>query len=121
VGTKRPWGQNVRRTKRPSGSYLPGPCWAIFKDKNLLSVNEKSTNTYPLSVGGWEGDMYSTVLNTEVLYIYQNSLHPYHVTLLKCTILHFFRLGYFFTIQDNVYSLSIVQCILIMSTVVNCF
>ncbi len=29
--------------------------------------------------------------------------------LLHCTVLHFFRLDYFLTIQDNVYSLSIVQ------------
>jgi hypothetical protein len=68
VGTKCPW------TKRPSGSSLPGPCEAIFTDKNLLSVKEKSANTHTLSVGGW-GET-RTVLNTEVLYIYQNSLHP---------------------------------------------
>jgi hypothetical protein len=55
VGTKRPW------TKRPSGSSLPGPCEAIFTDKNLLSVKEKSANTHTLSVGGWgETCTYST-------------------------------------------------------------
>jgi hypothetical protein len=107
-GDKTSVGQNVRRTKRPSdkmsvgtkrpwtirlsGSYLPGPCEAIFTDKNLLSVKEKSANNHPLSVGGW-GEACTVLNDTEVHYIYQNSLHPYHVTLLKCTILHFFRLG----------------------------
>ncbi len=88
VGTKCPW------TKHPSRSYLTGPCLAkFFTDKNLFSVKEeKSANPHSLSVGGW-GET-CTVLRGS-LYIYQNSLHPYHVTLLKCTILHFFRLGYF--------------------------
>jgi hypothetical protein len=89
VGTKRPW------TKRPPGSYLSGPLLGnFFTDKNLLSVKEeKSANTHTLSL--WEGGGETcTVYNKEVLYIfYQNSLHPYHVTLLKCNILHFFRLG----------------------------
>jgi hypothetical protein len=95
VGTKHPsdktsGGQNVREdktsvetkrlwTKHPSGSYLPEPCEAIFTEKNLLSVKEeKSANTHTLSVGGW-GET-CTVLRGS-LYIYQNSLHPYHVTL----------------------------------------
>jgi hypothetical protein len=41
---------------------------------------------YTLSLGGW-GET-RTALNTEVLFIHQNSLHPYYVTLLRCTILH---------------------------------
>ncbi len=90
VGIKRLW------TKHPSGSYLPGPCLAkFFTEKNLLSVKEeKSTNTHTLSL--WEvGGKHVQYLTTQrgPLYLSRNSLHPYHVTLLKCTILHFFRLG----------------------------
>jgi hypothetical protein len=63
VGTKHPW------TKRPSGSSLPGPCEAkFFTDKNLLSVKERSAYTHTLSL----------VSVFEVLYIYQNCLHPYY-------------------------------------------
>jgi hypothetical protein len=98
VGTKHPWGQNVRGQNIRLGHIYQGPCLAKFcTDKNLLSVKEeKSANAHTLSL--WEGGGKGCV-----------------VALLKCTIFNFFRLGYFLTIQDNVYSLSIVQCILIMS------
>ncbi len=49
VGTKHPWTKHPW-TKRPSGSYLPGSCEAIFTDKNLLSVKEKSAFTHTLTL-----------------------------------------------------------------------
>ncbi len=56
-GDKRSGGQNVTEdktsvgTKRPSGSYLLGPCEAkFFTDKNILSVKEKSANAMFLPI-----------------------------------------------------------------------
>jgi hypothetical protein len=87
MGTKCPWGQNVCL-----GQIYQGLARQFSLIKSI--EHEGKIRQYPpsLSVGGW-GKACTVLNNTEVLYIYQNSLHPYHVTLLKCTILHLVRLG----------------------------
>jgi hypothetical protein len=95
VRTKRPsdktsGGRNVREdktsvgTKRPSGSYLPGPCEAIFfTDKNLLSVKEKSANTYTLC-GRCGGSKHVQYLTERLFIFIKQFTSNSHV--FRCTI-----------------------------------
>jgi hypothetical protein len=55
VGTKGPWGKNVRGQNIRLGHIYQGLARQYFLLRNLLSVKEKSANTYTLSVGGGGG------------------------------------------------------------------